>query len=254
MAYQETSGSPAYRSVIVRPQGSHQGHQGGTSSPTSKRAHRPRSPTSTSSRTSSSVLRSTVVPPTEGCRPLLGTRQFVTSALGTWVIQQDGTIGQHDKRGRTSTGKGEPGHPSGSATWDLLLPCEDRNFSLSTRHIAGKLITVADALSRGSLHNNEWELGQHGTSHVSSLFGRLYVDLFVSHAFRGLPRCARRLHLQTWRSDALPSPGTAWSCMFPHSPFWPNQLWFPLLLEMPVTLPLQFPASSKLLAQRKGSL
>ena len=165
-----------------------------------------------------------------------------------------------------------------SATWDLLLLCEDWNISLSASHLAGKLNTVADALSRGTLDNNEWELGQPWANHIFNLFGRPYVDLFATYHNRKLPTfCARRFHPQAWQTDAF---SFTWDNMFLYAfppwrlvhrvlatvksssadmiliaPYWPNQPWFPLLLEMLVAPPFQFPTTAtKLLTQRRGSL
>lgn len=164
-----------------------------------------------------------------------------------------------------------------AATWDLLLLCDSWNIKLVATHLAGKHNVVADALSRGRLDNNEWELAQHWANHAFSIFGRPSVDLFATPQNAKLPTfVTRAFRPDAWRTDAfsflwdglslyafppwrlihrvLATLRSSTADLLLVAPFWPNQPWFPLLLELLVDLPFRFPETPKLLSQRKGSL
>ena len=162
-------------------------------------------------------------------------------------------------------------------TWELLNFCQERNISLRASHLAGKLNVHADALSRGKLDENEWELSQIWADHVFQLFHRPYVDLFATADNSKLPSfCSRFHHPQAWAIDAL---SLDWnnlsSYAFPPfrlvlttllkfrqsrgemiliAPCWPNQPWFPLILNLLVDHPFRFPTNVKLLSQKKGQI
>ena len=138
-------------------------------------------------------------------------------------------------------------------TWDLLTFCQDRDIVLRANHLAGKLNVLADALSRGKLDPNEWELAQPWADHIFNLFDRPFVDLFASADNHKLPTfCTRFHHPMAWGLDALSLDWDGLSTYaFPPlrlilktlikfrlsrgdmllvAPFWPRQPWFPLLL------------------------
>ena len=92
------------------------------------------------------------------------------------------------------------------AAWGLLL-CDSLHISLGVTHLAGKQNVVADALSRGKLNNNEWELSLPWAVHVFSLYGRPNVDLFATHLNAKLPTfCSRTFHPLAWRTEAFAFP------------------------------------------------
>lgn len=160
-------------------------------------------------------------------------------------------------------------------TWDLLLLCQRSDINLRATHLAGRLNLQADALSRGLRNENEWELSQPWANLVFDLFGRPFVDLFATHRNAKLPTfCSRFHHPLAWKVDALSFGWTGlssyafppWSMvhttllklsqspgeMLLIAPFWPNQAWFPLILELLVDLPFAFPTDSHILIQDNG--
>lgn len=162
-------------------------------------------------------------------------------------------------------------------TWDLLVLCDSLRIGLRASHLAGKDNILADALSRGYLDNGEWELSRTWSDHIFHLFGRPSVDMFATAKNAKLPTFCSRYHdPQAWKTDALV---VSWAGLsmyaFPPlgllrriltmlrdveadmlliAPCWPNQAWFPLIIEMLVDLPYKFPPAAKLLSQRSGHI
>ena len=164
-----------------------------------------------------------------------------------------------------------------SLTWDLLILCQNLDISVRANHLAGKLNVLADALSRGKVDMNEWSLAQTWADYVFQLFGRPTVDLFATSINHKLPTfCSRYFHPRAWATDAL---AMSWDNLstyaFPPlclilttllkfsrsfgdmlliAPCWPNQPWFPLILNLLVDRPFRFPTNVKLLSQKKGQI
>lgn len=160
-------------------------------------------------------------------------------------------------------------------TWDLLTLSDEMNIHLRASHLAGDLNVVADALSRGTLDENEWSLSQTWATFLFDIFGRPSVDIFAKADNYKLPTfCTRRAEPTAWRTDAF---SFQWDGMFLYAfppwrliykvlsvvqrsdvdmilvaPCWPQQPWFPLLLELLVDLPFAFPQSPRLLTQQRG--
>ena len=172
---------------------------------------------------------------------------------------------------------GTRSRPLFKATLRLLNLCEILDLRLRATHLAGKLNVVADALSRGKINHNEWSLATAWANHIFSLFGRPHVDLFATAENARLPTfCSRTFHPTAWETDAFSFPWDNLSVYaFPPfglvnrvlttlqryntdliliAPCWPNQVWFPLLIQFLVDRPLRFPPSPTLLSQCKGRL
>ena len=160
-------------------------------------------------------------------------------------------------------------------TWDLLLLCDRLQIKLQATHLAGKLNTTADALSR--LDDKEWTLNQPWANHLFQVYDRPTVDLFATETNTRLPSfCTRRFSPKAWGMDAFSFPWTnLYAYAFPPwcmihrvlttlrdsnatlllvAPCWPAQPWFPLLIEMLVDLPLQLPAADRILTQKGGQV
>lgn len=164
-----------------------------------------------------------------------------------------------------------------SRTWDLLHLCRRWNIHLRASHLAGVNNNMADALSRGRLHGNEWALNQTWADLIFQKYGRPQVDLFATEENAKLPTfVSRRFNPKAWAVDALSIP---WDSLYAYAfppfclinrvllklkrsnmdlllvaPHWPNQPWFPIVLSLLVDLPFKFPPSRRLLLQGKGRI
>lgn len=153
--------------------------------------------------------------------------------------------------------------------WNLLTLCDRNNIALEATHLAGSDNRVADALSR-SPNPGEWTLKQEWANYLFSIYDTPSLDLFATAENRRLPLfCSRFYHPEAWRTDAysfkwdglylyafpplsqirkvLSTLQTSNAEMLLVVPFWPNQPWFPLLLELLVEEPLKFPETAQLL-------
>lgn len=163
-------------------------------------------------------------------------------------------------------------------TLDLFSLAESNDISLRASHLAGKENIVADALSRGwNLDHKEWTLAQPWADHVFQMYGHPHVDLFATAKNARLPVfCTRFFHPQAWAVDALALDWTGilgyafppWNlihrvliklrdsraAVLLIAPCWPRQPWFPLLLQLLVDYPFQFPPKHNLLTQLQGRI
>lgn len=163
-------------------------------------------------------------------------------------------------------------------TWDLLHLCQQLDIHIRATHLAGVHNVMADALSRGKLLQSEWSLSQVWANHIFDLYDKPMIDLFATPVNHKLPLyCTRFFHRQAWATDAL---ALSWNNLYLYAfppwclilrvllklrqssnvmlllvaPFWPNQPWFPLLLEMLIDRPFLFPLRPNLLTQAKGRI
>ena len=147
--------------------------------------------------------------------------------------------------------------------WDLLHLCDNLNISLTASHLAGVDNQPADILSR-TTSSNEWELTKHWADWVFEIFSRPNVDLFASASNFKIPTfCTRTFHPRAWKVDAFSFP---WANLYLYAfppfalirkvlvtlrdsdatmllvaPCWPNQTWFPLVMELLIDCPLRLP-------------
>jgi len=158
----------------------------------------------------------------------------------------------------------------------ILETCEGLRISLRATHLAGKENTAADALSRQKLDHSEWSLAQPWADLLFETFDRPLVDLFATGQNCKLPTfCSRFFDPRAWATDAL---SFQWDNLFVYAfppwcllqqvllriqstpsvevllvaPCWPNQPWFPLLLELLCDQPLLLPAREDILTQHRG--
>ena len=152
--------------------------------------------------------------------------------------------------------------------WTLLTLCDGLNIALHASHLPGSDNQTADALSRG-LGNQELSLTQAWADRLFQMYGRPSIDLFATPTNSRLPRfCSRHPHPTAWATDAFsiqweghylyafPPLGLihrvltalrgARATMLLIAPFWPNQPWFPLLLQLLVDLPFRLPRTRSL--------
>ena len=209
--------------------------------------------------------------------------EAVTKAINHWSKQLQGhrvtvmsdnstTVAYINHQGGTRS------RPLLERIWELLIRCEVLGISLRASHLAGKDNTVADALSRGTFRRTEWCLLQSSANHVFEMYDRPQVDLFATAENARLPTfCSRQFNQRAWRVDAFSFPWMGiylyafppWGLiervllrvrgtnteMILVAPCWPNLPWFPLLLNLLVDLPFQFPTDNRrLLSQRSGSV
>ena len=146
---------------------------------------------------------------------------------------------------------------------DILLLCQDKHISIRARHVPGKLNILADVLSRPHMTlNTEWSLSQEVLHPVWTHWFRPQVDLFATKFNHRLPLYVSPVpDPHALATDAL---SINWSLMigyaFPPFPIlakvlrkarlenatlilvaprWPAQPWFPDLLSLSHTQPLQ---------------
>lgn len=157
----------------------------------------------------------------------------------------------------------------------LLLWADRHLLSIRAVHVPGVQNCGADMLSRGGPINGEWRLHPLMVRLIWSLFGEAEIDLFA---------LAENVHCRLFFSlmDA-PLEGDALSSRWPQgrkyafpppkimplvlhkvreeretlllvAPRWPNQPWFPELMEMITAPPWPIPLRRDLLSQAGGSV
>ena len=156
---------------------------------------------------------------------------------------------------------------------DMILWAQERNMSLSCKHIPGRLNVLADKLSRkGQIIPTEWTLSQRVFDSLWVKWERPHVDLFATRHNNKLPTFVSPVpDEKAWEVDAL---SLNWSGLIAYAfpptvilsqvlrkirdeecvvflvaPLWPNQQWYPLLQELLTEPPLELPLHSDLLSQ-----
>ena len=143
----------------------------------------------------------------------------------------------------------------------LWMWCLERDISLTAQHLPGVLNTVADSESRVMRDRTDWQLNPIIFQQINRRLGPLEVDLFASRLTAHLPRYF------SWRPDPLAEGTDAflqdWShilgfanppwCLLGRvlaqvhiqqaqviliAPVWKTQPWYPVLLNMLVSMPL----------------
>ncbi len=156
-------------------------------------------------------------------------------------------------------------------TWELLQFCWKEDITLVPRHIPGNRNILADALSRSNkLVSTEWTLHRDIVSKVRVLWGYPTIDLFATKLNHRLPlymsplpdpkALAVNALAASWNGlDAYAFPPTPLIqatlnkvvtskvrlCLI--APCWPNQAWFPTLLELLTDHPRRLPLWDNLL-------
>ncbi len=157
---------------------------------------------------------------------------------------------------------------------DLLL-WADRHLFIRAVHVPGRLNYGPDLLPRGRIIHGEWRLLPLTVKMIWSVFGRAEVDLFASventhcllfyslaHSPLGVDALAH-----SWpkvRKYAFPPVKllprmlckirAEKESVLLVSPKWPNQPWFPEVLEMLVAPPFTIPLKRDLFSQAQGTL
>ena len=156
-------------------------------------------------------------------------------------------------------------------TWELLLFCRDIGTELVPRHIPGKRNILADALSRSDrLVPTEWTLHQEVVIAVANMWDAPTVDLFATKLNKRFPLYYSPLpDPEALGVDSL---AASWEGLIAYAypptplilpvlnkvasskvrvcliaPCWPNQAWFPVLLDLLVAHPRRLPLWDRLL-------
>ena len=156
---------------------------------------------------------------------------------------------------------------------DICLWAEGRGMTLVPRHIPGHLNVLADHLSRkDQILKTEWSLNQTIVDRVFHLWGKPHVDLFALERNAKLATYMSPIpEPMSWKVDSLVQ---SWKNLYAYAypptsliraclnkirtedveviliaPCWPNQEWFPELLDLTIDFPLILPPSQRLLKQ-----
>jgi hypothetical protein len=156
---------------------------------------------------------------------------------------------------------------------DICLWAEDRGITLIPRHIPGHLNVLADHLSRrDQILKTEWSLNQTIANRIFHLWGSPHVDLFALEMNTKLATYMSPIpETQAWKVDSLiQSWGGLYAYAYPPTaliravinkirtdkveviliaPCWPNQEWFPDLLQLAIDFPITLPPNRRLLKQ-----
>ena len=138
---------------------------------------------------------------------------------------------------------------------DLWEWCMERKITIHAEHIPGKVSKEADAESRQTLDSSDWKLNSKLFRMLEQEWGPFDVDLFAARHNTQLPRFfSFRPDPQAEAVDAL---SQSWTNLCPYAfppfvligrtiqklrkervpraviitPIWPNQPWYPLILE-----------------------
>ena len=161
-------------------------------------------------------------------------------------------------------------------TRELLLWCSIHQISLKPFYLPGHLNSVADLLSRSSqVLGTEWTLHTAVFRRIHQMFPEIDVDLFATRLTTQLKKFVSPCpDPQAWAVDAM---SMEWTNITPYAfppfklipevlkklrqssirlfliaPLWPNQSWFPEILELLCDQPVLIPAWHKLLRQPLG--
>ena len=157
--------------------------------------------------------------------------------------------------------------------WEWSL---SRNLTIQAEHIPGKENEDADRESRRGADSSDWMLHPEVFQELNARWGPLDVDLFAARHNAQLPRFySYRLDPLAEAVDAL---NQAWTSLNPYAfppfillgrvlqkirkekvhqvvliaPVWPNQHWYPSLLESVSDLPIILPEIPDLLGNPAG--
>ena len=156
---------------------------------------------------------------------------------------------------------------------DIWLWSEKRGMTLVPRYLPGHLNVLADHLSRrGQILKTEWSLNQTVADRIFRAWGRPFVDLFALGKNTKLAIYVSPIREETsWKVDSLVQ---NWDGLYAYAypptsliraclnkvrtenveivliaPAWPNQEWFPDLLDLSIDFPITLPPVQKLLKQ-----
>ena len=156
---------------------------------------------------------------------------------------------------------------------DICLWSEKRGMTLVPRYLPGHLNVLADHLSRrGQILKTEWSLNQTVADRIFRAWGRPFVDLFVLGKNTKLATYVSPIREEmSWKVDSLVQ---NWDGLYAYAypptsliraclnkvrtesveivliaPGWPNQEWFPDLLDLAIHFPITLPPVQKLLKQ-----
>ena len=151
---------------------------------------------------------------------------------------------------------------------DICLWAEKRGMTLIPRHLPGHLNVLADHLSRrGQILKTEWSLNQTIADRIFRAWGRPFVDLFALGRNTKLATYVSPIREETsWKVDSLVQ---NWDGLYAYAypptsliraclnkvrtesveivliaPGWPNQEWFPDLLDLAIDFPVTLRNSS----------
>ena len=141
--------------------------------------------------------------------------------------------------------------PMSDLATDICLWAEKRGMTLIPRHLPEHLNVLADHLSRrGQILKTEWSLNQTIADRIFRAWGRPFVDLFALrinpkldglYAYAYPPASLIRACLNKVRTENVE--------IILIAPGWPNQEWFPDLLDLAIDFPITLPPVQKLLKQ-----
>ena len=163
---------------------------------------------------------------------------------------------------------------------DLLFQLLARlQVSLRARHIPGRLNVIADQLSRsGQILPTEWSLRQDIADSIFAIWGHPLIDLFATRYNNkcqvfvspvpdpmALDADALSISWEAMSAYAFP-PHQILTAVLNHfrrtkacrlilvAPKWPNQAWFPALLQLTQTAPIKLPTSRTMLKQPHSNM
>ena len=149
----------------------------------------------------------------------------------------------------------------------------EEGMTLVPRYLPGHLNVLADHLSRrGQILKTEWSLNQTVADRIFRAWGRPFVDLFALGKNTKLAIYVSPIREETsWKVDSLVQ---NWDGLYAYAypptsliraclnkvrtenveivliaPAWPNQEWFPDLLDLSIDFPITLPPVQKLLKQ-----
>ncbi len=154
---------------------------------------------------------------------------------------------------------------------ELLLWADRHLLSIRAVHVPGRLNYGTDLLSRGGVIHGEWRLHPLTVKIIWSVFGRAEVNLFASAENTHCPLFYSLTHSPLGVDALAHSWPKVRKYAFPPvkllprvlckireekesvllvAPKWPNQPWFPELVDMLVAPPWAIPLKRDLLSQR----
>jgi hypothetical protein len=157
--------------------------------------------------------------------------------------------------------------------WEFAL---SQQIMITAVHLAGTLNVDADTQSRHFDDKSDWRLNPTVFQQIGKILGKTKVDLFASRANTQLPE------YWSWRDDPMAvgvnSLSISWEKIngyaFPPfclvgrcllkirtdqadliiiAPVWPNQTWYPMLVEMSIRHPVLLPVMDDLLLDPMGN-